>query len=65
MENLRKSKGLAGSVSFGNQIGILDHRTSLAHCIVIGHGEFKTLDSGKILKKVVEAGDFIRRELNF
>jgi len=47
VENLRKKKGVAGSVAFGNLIGILDEKTSLAHCIVVSHGEDKILqDTG-------------------
>ncbi|MBW1999499.1 MAG: amidohydrolase [Deltaproteobacteria bacterium] len=47
VENIRKQKGFAGSVAFGERIGILDERTSLAHCIVISHGEDRILqDTG-------------------
>ncbi len=47
VENLKKSKGLAGSIEFGMEIGILDEKTSLAHCIWVGHGEDEILsDSG-------------------
>jgi len=47
VENLRKNRGVAGSVAFANQIEILDKKTSLAHCIVVSHGEDKILlDTG-------------------
>jgi 5-methylthioadenosine/S-adenosylhomocysteine deaminase len=43
VENLRRQKGLAGSVAFLEKIGVLDERTSIAHCIWVGEEEQKTL----------------------
>lgn len=44
---IRKLKGFEGSISFANYLNILDEKTSLAHCIWIGEGEFQVLlDTG-------------------
>jgi len=47
VENIRREKGMAGSVAFADSLGILDEKTSLAHCIWVSHGEDEILRRAK------------------
>ncbi|NIP36821.1 MAG: amidohydrolase family protein, partial [Thermoplasmata archaeon] len=43
IENVRKQTGLVGSIAMAHQLGILDERTSLAHCIWLDRSEMEIL----------------------
>jgi len=43
IENVRRDTGLPGSVALANELGILDERTSLAHCIWVVEEEKQVL----------------------